>query len=454
MRKMIIIAVSVFVSTLLVQAGQTIASENVQKDIVLVLDNSGSMRKNDPQFLTKKVVSDFIEGLSADTHVGIVIFDQKVKPAVSLSALDRAETKQKIIASLSEVNYRGELTDSPAGVERAIYELKSKGRKDAIKAIVFMTDGIVDTGDNARDLERAKWLREELAAESQRLGIRIFGIAFTEEADFQLIQALGQKTGGGYFRALKADEIAKIFEEIDAAIRKPPVQPAVTPVEKRKETKAWLIVVVGIIVLGIVAIAIGRGRKRAAGVPAMPAKIPKASLKDIREITGKHEYPIESSVVSIGRAATNDVIIDKPTVSTKHATIEYRDNVFYLVDQRSTNGTYLNGKRITTDSRLRHGDKIKFDEYEFTFVLAELVDETKTQLRGDSGETVAKPQRGEPPGGEGEDEQPTKLKDMCPNHPAWKATELCPICKTAYCEKCVVEKEGQRICKRCAGIIT
>jgi len=441
-----IIFISLFVLCLNLQP----LHADTPKDIILVLDNSGSMKQNDPQFLTKKVVSGFLDGFSPDTHVGIVVFDEKVDLAVPLSPIGTGETKNKILDSLSKVNYRGKLTDSPAGVERAIYELKSKGRKEATRAVIFMTDGLVDTGDKTRDLERSKWLREDLASESQKLGIRIFGIAFTEQADFQLIQALGQKTDGGYFRALKTDEIEGIFKEINAALLKPQSEVATVPSRKEGINWTWVIIVIGIIVLGILAISIGRGRKGPGIATARPVKLPKATLKDIREVSGKDEYPIKSAIISIGRGATNDIVINKPTVSTKHATIEYRDNVFYIVDQRSANGTFLNGQKITGEVKLKHGDKIKFDEYEFAFVLVEHADEPRTQLRGERGKATPRTPEGISPGGE--EEIPTKLKDMCPNHPAWKATELCPRCKTAYCDKCMVDLTGsKKICIRCAG---
>ena len=186
-----------------------------------------------------------------------------------LSRPGRRRNKTDHQSDSRQLNYRGKLTDSPAGMERAIYELNSKGRKDASKVIVFMTDGIVDTGDKARDLERARWLREDLAAQSQRLGIRIFGIAFTDEADYQLIHALGEKTGGGYFRALKADEIPRIFEEIDSSIQAPPPNPQETtnPVE-RKGTSSGFVVIVSILVLGAIALAVMlTGKKRAIAPP-------------------------------------------------------------------------------------------------------------------------------------------------------------------------------------------
>lgn len=454
MKKRIVILILTFLFCYVVCPPYATAQNRMPRDIVLVLDNSGSMRKNDPQFLTKKVTTDFVRGLTADTQVGIVIFDEKVTLAVPLSPITTEEAKQEALSTLAAITYTGKLTDIPAGIERAIYELKSRGRKDAAKVIVFMTDGIVDTGNKANDLERAKWLREDLTAESKRLGIPIFGIAFTEEADFQLIQALGEKTGGGYFRAMKANEIPGIFKEIDAAIQRPRSQPveAKGQAQEGKDMTIWIIVAVGIIVLGIVTIAVGRGRKESVGTTEKPVKVPKASLKDIREITGKHDYPVSSPSFSVGRASTNDVVIDKPTVTAKHATIVYRVNTFYLVDERSTNGTYVNGQRITGEFRLKHGDRIRFDQYEFVFGLEELADEMKTQLREASDQTVRGPSQEpapDPPSPQPDDEAPTKLKDMCPNHPSWKATMLCSICKTAYCEKYMVMVTGPSVCKEC-----
>ncbi|MEA3482152.1 MAG: vWA domain-containing protein, partial [Pseudomonadota bacterium] len=202
------------------------AEGNLIKDVVLVLDNSGSMKKNDPQFLTKYAVTEFINNLDESTRASIIIFDQDVRTAVPLTEIS-SSSRQGLLDSLSQINYRGLYTNSPAAIESAIYDLKNNAREDARKVIVFMTDGIVDTGNADRDLEKTKWLKEDLAADAADADIRIFGIAFTENADFELIQSLAQNTDGEYYRALLADDLHKVFSNLNTLINEPD-EPEVT----------------------------------------------------------------------------------------------------------------------------------------------------------------------------------------------------------------------------------
>ena len=56
---------------------------------------------------------------------------------------------------------------------------------------------------------------------------------------------------------------------------------------------------------------------------------------------------VRKRLTTIGRAIDNDVILRDPEVSRHHAAIEYKDGVFEIVDQNSTNGTFVNGERVT-----------------------------------------------------------------------------------------------------------
>ena len=75
--------------------------------------------------------------------------------------------------------------------------------------------------------------------------------------------------------------------------------------------------------------------------------------------------------VSVGRDSSNDIVIPKDSISSLHATIEYRNGYFYLEDHRSTNGTRLNNTKLKENQPvwLKSGDKIHFAVYEFRFLL-------------------------------------------------------------------------------------
>ncbi len=136
-------------------AGMKDPAKTVLKvDVLFLLDNSGSMKANDPQFVTREIVTKFMMNLKKEFRVGMVTFDQEAELIESLTSVDTVADREKFIKSLDRIDYKGQFTNTPSGVERAIYELKSNGREDAEKIIILLTDGIVDTGEQGA---RHRW---------------------------------------------------------------------------------------------------------------------------------------------------------------------------------------------------------------------------------------------------------------------------------------------------------
>lgn len=67
-------------------------------------------------------------------------------------------------------------------------------------------------------------------------------------------------------------------------------------------------------------------------------------------------------VTAIGRGAANVMPIDDPFASTNHAMILWRENLWWLEDLGSHNGTFLNDERITQPSPLTSGDHVRIGE--------------------------------------------------------------------------------------------
>jgi pSer/pThr/pTyr-binding forkhead associated (FHA) protein len=71
------------------------------------------------------------------------------------------------------------------------------------------------------------------------------------------------------------------------------------------------------------------------------------------------DYPIGYGVTTIGRAADNDLVLDSNNVSRHHARIEHSPGQLRVIDLKSTNGTSVNGTRVS-EQVVRPGDQITF----------------------------------------------------------------------------------------------
>lgn len=67
----------------------------------------------------------------------------------------------------------------------------------------------------------------------------------------------------------------------------------------------------------------------------------------------------EAQAISIGREPANDIVINHPLTSRRHARLERDEHgAFYIHDLESTNGTYLNGQRLEGAASLRNNDEV------------------------------------------------------------------------------------------------
>src|SRR5436309_5163026 len=82
------------------------------------------------------------------------------------------------------------------------------------------------------------------------------------------------------------------------------------------------------------------------------------------------EYPLEKPEVSIGRAPNSDILLSKDKLtSRRHATVRYENSNYVLYDERSANGTFVNGQQLEEmiPHTLHDGDHVGIGEHELVF---------------------------------------------------------------------------------------
>ncbi len=79
--------------------------------------------------------------------------------------------------------------------------------------------------------------------------------------------------------------------------------------------------------------------------------------------------PLREDVIHVGRGLAADVRLDDATVSRKHALIVRRDDGVVILDDRSMNGVWVNGERVT-EAFLADGDEIQLGRVPLRFVAA------------------------------------------------------------------------------------
>ena len=73
-------------------------------------------------------------------------------------------------------------------------------------------------------------------------------------------------------------------------------------------------------------------------------------------------FMLEGDQLTIGRDATNDIVINDAEISRRHARLTFQGGKYVLEDLGSTNGTFVNGQRLAGPRVLKAGEVVSFGE--------------------------------------------------------------------------------------------
>ena len=191
------------------------------RDIVLALDLSGSMEREDFELdgavvsrldAVKRVATTFVRGRAGD-RVGLVIFAEQAyfaaPPSFDVESVARA-------VATATIGISGRSTAISDGLGLALKRLQSSASPSRV--VILLSDGVNTAGTVAP---------RDAAALAKQLGVRVHTIALgprdTSDAgenldavDAETLRAIAELSGGAAFRVRTTDDLAAVADEIDA----------------------------------------------------------------------------------------------------------------------------------------------------------------------------------------------------------------------------------------------
>ncbi|RMF16056.1 MAG: VWA domain-containing protein, partial [Gammaproteobacteria bacterium] len=205
---------------LLFQAGLSHSALKLPEnpDVRVIVDISGSMKKNDPENLRRPAVRLISSLIPEGSQAGLWTFGQYVNMLVKHRPVDPA-WKDEVLKASEKINSVALFTNIGAALEKATDDF-SGGKTFPNTHIILLSDGMVDISKNPEEniAERRRILSEVLPR-IKAAGATVHTIALSDNADKGLLETLALETGGMAVIANSAEELSQVFlETLDQAV--------------------------------------------------------------------------------------------------------------------------------------------------------------------------------------------------------------------------------------------
>lgn len=191
----ICLAMSLLVSCLW-WGGTALAQVPEQRpDVRVVVDVSGSMKRNDPDQLAASAMELLVSLLPGGVSAGVWTFGERIDNPLPLGEVSE-QWRERALALPPALRDYQQYTDIETALDQA-----ASAEANGWRHLILMTDGVIDLppaqgSKPGIDEASRQRLVESVASRFANRGVVVHAIAFSDEADLALVEQLAQRTGG------------------------------------------------------------------------------------------------------------------------------------------------------------------------------------------------------------------------------------------------------------------
>lgn len=182
-------------------------------DIGLVIDESGSLRYNDPARMRIDAALLLMDLLNDSDNIALVGFGEGARQVNSL--LEIALNRTNLVANVRAIGEKGKFSMVKEGLSEMLNTYKQRTVVHP-SAVILLTDGEFEPDDFPAGTQLDSYFSElnRLAQEFASLGIPIYAVAFTKAANLSVLSDVARQSGGASYQALQAKDIQKVYTDI------------------------------------------------------------------------------------------------------------------------------------------------------------------------------------------------------------------------------------------------
>ena len=201
----------VYLGLLAVSAASLAATEAAYvSDTRILIDISGSMKKNDPANLRRPALRLLVGLMPEDARAGVWTFGQYVNMQVPLGKVDKA-WKIRARQGAGKIHSRGLFTNIEEVLKRSIADWQGADTKYR-RHLILLTDGMVDVSRKAEEsADSRQRILDQILPQLKQYDAKVHTIALSERADHELMKTLSDETGGWYEQVNDAAQLQRIF---------------------------------------------------------------------------------------------------------------------------------------------------------------------------------------------------------------------------------------------------